>query len=161
VSERRILVIGSQCDALSRLDFLPQAARELYQVMIDPERGACVSALEEEGLLIDPSVQGTKQAIKRAYQRAAKDEATLFIAYIGHGERADDEFYLLPRDADNPPDSDTAVHLTNLIKEAHKKPVGQVDGSGKLARGSGACRPALRATRGIYWCRAARPGGCL
>lgn len=128
MSERRILVIGSQCDALGRLDFLPQAARQLYQVMMDPERGACVSALEEEGLLIDPSVQDTKQAIKNAYQRAAKDEATLFIAYIGHGERTDEDFYLLPRDADNPPDSDTAVHLTNLIKEAHKKSVGQVDG---------------------------------
>lgn len=128
MSERRILVIGSQCAALGQLDFLPQAARELYQVMIDPERGACVSALEEAGLLIDPSVQDTKQAIKKAYQRAAKDEATLFIAYIGHGERTDEDFYLLPRDAENPPDSDTAVHLTNLIKEAHKKSVGQVDG---------------------------------
>ena len=38
MSERRILVIGSQCDALGRLDFLPQAARELYQVMIDPAK---------------------------------------------------------------------------------------------------------------------------
>lgn len=128
MSERRILVIGSQCQALSQLGFLPQAAQELYRVMIDPERGACVSALEGEGLLIDPTVRDTKDAIKKAYRRAAKDEATLFIAYIGHGERADEDFYLLPQDAENPPDSDTAVHLTNLIKEAHKKAVGQVDG---------------------------------
>jgi NACHT domain/Tetratricopeptide repeat/Caspase domain len=128
VSERRILVIGSQCEALSQLGFLPQAARELYQVMLDPERGACVSALEDEGLLIDPTVRDAKDAIKMAYRRAAKDEATLFIAYIGHGERVDEDFYLLPRDAENPPDSDTAVHLTNLIKEAHKKAAGKVDG---------------------------------
>ncbi|PTR09165.1 tetratricopeptide repeat protein [Nitrosospira sp. Nsp5] len=128
MSERRILVIGSQCQALSQLGFLPQAAQELYRVMIDPERGACVSALEGEGLLIDPTVRDTKDAIKKAYRRAAKDEATLFIAYIGHGERADEDFYLLPQDAENPPDSDTAVHLTNIIKEAHKKAVGQVDG---------------------------------
>ena len=82
MSERRILVIGSQCEALGQLGFLPQAAWELYQVMIDPERGACVSALEGAGLIIDPSVNDTKDAIKKAYHRAARDEATLFIAYM-------------------------------------------------------------------------------
>ena len=40
MSERRILMIGSQCRALGRLAFLPQAAQELYAVMTDPERGA-------------------------------------------------------------------------------------------------------------------------
>ena len=120
MSERRILMIGSQCRALGRLAFLPQAAQELYAVMIDP--GDCVSAIEGGGgLLIDPTVEETKGAIKSAYLRAAKDEATLFIAYIGHGEKSGDDYYLLPNDAENPPDSDTAVHLTNLIKEAHKK----------------------------------------
>ncbi|SEK65570.1 tetratricopeptide repeat protein [Nitrosovibrio tenuis] len=128
MSERRVLVIASQCEALGQLGFLPQVAEELHKVMIDPERGACMPALDTGGLLIDPSVKETKDAIRKAYWRAAKDEATLFIAYIGHGEKADEDFYLLPRDAENPPDSDTAVHLTNLIKEAHKKAVGQVDG---------------------------------
>jgi len=45
MGQRRVLVIGSQCEALGRLDFLPKAAQELYRVMTDPERGACVSAL--------------------------------------------------------------------------------------------------------------------
>ncbi len=131
MSERRILMIGSQCRALGRLAFLPQAAQELYAVMIDP--GDCVSAIEGGGgLLIDPTVEETKGAIKSAYLRAAKDEATLFIAYIGHGEKSGDDYYLLPNDAENPPDSDTAVHLTNLIKEAHKKAPGKVDGLGVL-----------------------------
>ncbi len=128
MSERRILVIASQCEALGQLGFLPQVAEDFYNVMVDPERGACVPALDDGGLLIDPSVKDTKDAIKKAYWRSAKDEATLFITYIGHGEKTDEDFYLLPRDAENPPDSDTAVHLTNLIKEAHKKAVGQVDG---------------------------------
>ncbi len=128
MSERRVLVIASQCDILGQLDFLPHVAEELYSVMVDSERGACVPALDKGGLLIDPSVNETKDAIKEAYRRAAKDEATLFIAYIGHGEKADEDFYLLPRDAESPPDSDTAVHLTNLIKEAHKKGAGSVDG---------------------------------
>ena len=128
MSERRVLVIASQCEALGRLGFLPQVAEDFYNVMVDPERGACVPALDYGGLLIDPSVKETKDAIKKAFWCAAKDEATLFITYIGHGEKSDEDFYLLPRDAENPPDSDTAVHLTNVIKEAHKKAVGQVDG---------------------------------
>jgi len=45
LGERRILVIGSQCEALGDLAFLPQAAKDLYAVMTDPERGACVTAL--------------------------------------------------------------------------------------------------------------------
>jgi hypothetical protein len=123
---------AAQCRALGHLDFLPQAAEALYAVMTDPERGACVSALEGEGLLIDPSVGEAKDAIKAAYRRAARAEATLFIAYVGHGERADGDYYLLPQDAENPPDSDTALHLTNLIKEAHRKAAGRVDGLGVL-----------------------------
>jgi hypothetical protein len=132
MSQRRILVIGSQCEALQPLKFLPQAAQDLYAVMTDPERGACVSALEGEGLLIDPAVRDAKDAIRAAYRRAAKDGATLFIAYIGHGEHVRTRHYLLPRDAQIPPTADTAVHLTNLIMETHDTAPGQVDGLGVL-----------------------------
>jgi hypothetical protein len=134
MSERRILVIGSQCRALPHLAFLSQLAQDLYAVMTDPERGACVSAIEGDGLLLDPTVKKMKAAIRSAYFRAAKDEASLFIAYIGHGEKSvsGDDYYLLPDDAEIPPDSDTAVHLTNLIKEAHRNATGEVDGLGAL-----------------------------
>jgi hypothetical protein len=128
MAQRRILVIGSQCKALQRLEFLPQAALDFYAVMINPERGACVSAIDGEGLLIDPSVKDAKDAIRTAYRRAAKDEAALFIAYIGHGEHIRENYYLLPRDAEIPPTSDTAVHLTNLIMETHQIAVGRVGG---------------------------------
>ena len=127
MSERRILVIGSQCEALQPLNFLPQAAQDLYAVMTDHERGACVSAIGGEGLLIDPTVREAKEAIRAAYRRAAEDEATLFIAYIGHGEHVEEDFYLLPRDAQIPPTFDTAIHLTNLIKETHRN-VSGLDG---------------------------------
>ena len=80
MSERRVLVIASQCEALGHLYFLPHAAEDLYNVMIDPERGACIPALDQEGLLIDPTVAEAKNAIKEAYRRASKDEATLFVA---------------------------------------------------------------------------------
>jgi hypothetical protein len=128
MGQRRILVIGSQCEALQRLEFLPQAAQHLYAVMVDPERGACVSAVDGEGLLIDPVVKDAKDAIRTAYRRAAKDGAALFIAYVGHGEHVRENYYLLPRDAEIPPTSDTAVHLTNLIMETHQIAAGQVAG---------------------------------
>jgi hypothetical protein len=73
-------------------------------------------------------ITDAKDAIRIAYQRAAKDEAALFIAYIGHGEHAYDDYYLLPRDAQYPPTSDTALHVTNLIKETHRIAAGRVDG---------------------------------
>jgi hypothetical protein len=133
MGERRILVIGSQCDALGHLPFLPKAAEELYAVMTDPERGACVPALEEMGLLIDPDVAGVKQAIESAYLRAAKAEATLFIAYIGHGATLGRAFYLLPKDAKECPlTSQTAVPLITLILETHLNAPGQIDGLGVL-----------------------------
>jgi tetratricopeptide (TPR) repeat protein len=119
MSERRILVIGSQCDQLGRLSFLPQAAQDLYAVMTDPNLGGCVSALESSGLLCDPSVAEAKRAIKAAFERASQDEATLFLAFIGHGEYAGEDFYLLVKDASVPPDSESAIHLVQRIKELH------------------------------------------
>jgi len=117
MGERRVLVIGSQCKALNRLSFLPKAAEDLYRVMIDPELGGCVSALEGDGLICDPSVDEAIKAIELAFRRASQDEATLFLAFIGHGEYADEDFYLLPKDASVPPMSHTALHLVQLIKE--------------------------------------------
>src|SRR6516162_1079948 len=128
MTERRVLVIGSQCQALQHLAFLPSAAQELYAVMTDPERGACVPATEDGGLLLDPDLEKAEDAIETAYRRAAKDEAALFIAYIGHGDHVKNDYYLLPRDAKCPPTSRTALHLSNLIKETHRTTAGQVDG---------------------------------
>jgi tetratricopeptide (TPR) repeat protein len=133
MTERRVLVIGSQCKALGELSFLPSAARDIYAVMTDLERGSCVSALEGEGLLIDPTVQAAKGAISTAYARAALDEATLFITYIGHGQYSGDDFYLLPFNASSTPTSDTAINLTQLIKELYRNSQGRgVDGLGVL-----------------------------
>ena len=97
-------------------------------MMTDRERGACVSALDGEGLLIDPAVRGISRTRSKRVPARGKDAATLFIAYIGHGEHVNENYYLLPRDAQIPPTSDTAVHLTNLIMETHQIASGQVDG---------------------------------
>lgn len=131
MSQRRILVIGSQCANLNFLSFLPEVANHLYQVMTDSTLGACIPALPMTGLLIDPSVDETYNAVSEAYKAASEVRATLFIAYIGHGSMLMDDFYLLPSDATEPPSGRTAVNIVQHIKElaaAH----GSVDGLGLL-----------------------------
>jgi hypothetical protein len=118
MGERRILVIGSQCDALPRLMFLPSFAQDLYEAMIDPTLGQCTSALlNEVGLLLDPTVQQTKSKIRDAFRRASNDQVTLFLAYVGHGEVKGDDVYLLPKDANRPFNTDNAVYLVQVIRE--------------------------------------------
>lgn len=120
MGERRVLVIGSQCDIYSeKLSFLPSLAEELYQVMTDEAHGGCVSALPGSGLLMNACAAETRDAIKQAFELASKAQATLLLAFIGHGYFAegDEDFYFLPRNASDPPDSDTAVHLVQFIKE--------------------------------------------
>jgi Tetratricopeptide repeat/NACHT domain len=121
VGERRILLIGSQCERLNHLAFLPAAARDLYEVMTDRQLGGCVAALEGGGLLLDPSVRGSIEAIETAFQRASKDEATLIFAFIGHGVSVDEDFYLLATDASTTPTAQSAIHLVQLIKEQHRE----------------------------------------
>lgn len=53
MGQRRVLVIGTQCDKQGKLDCLPGHAEALYEALIDPETGGCVSALKnEKGLLL-------------------------------------------------------------------------------------------------------------
>jgi hypothetical protein len=118
VGGRNLLVIGSQCESLPELSFLPDVARKLYEAMTDPERGACQPALDPSGLVIDPTVDAAKTAIEMAFMRAANDRATLLFVFIGHGEQVseDGDFYLLPTDAEVPPRDRTALNLVNEIK---------------------------------------------
>ena len=87
-------------------------------MMIDPDLGQCLPARPEGGLLIDPTVTEARSAIIDSFRRASEQQATLILAYIGHGEYARERFYLLPRDAEVPP-RDTAVHLVELIDELY------------------------------------------
>jgi tetratricopeptide (TPR) repeat protein len=127
MGQRRILVIGSQCRAEQQLSFLPDFAERFYNAMIDDEQGQCVPALPEGGLLLDPTVVRAKDAIRAAYRRASQDQATLFLAFIGHGRSSGDDFYLLPKDAQSPLNSDNAVYLVQLIRDEFQG-VGEVDG---------------------------------
>ncbi len=123
VGGRNLLVIGSQCESLPKLSFLPDVATKLYEAMTDPERGACQSALDPSGLVIDPTVAEAKKAIRTAFERAANDEATLLLAVIGHGEQVteDGDFYFLPTNAEVPPAGDTALNLVNHVKDLRRQ----------------------------------------
>jgi hypothetical protein len=90
------------------LPFLPGLAQEFYTVTTDAQLGGCVPALDDGGLLIDPPFVLARDAIKTAFWRASDDEATLFLAFIGHGEYAGTDLDLLPYDAPGQPDSDMA-----------------------------------------------------
>jgi hypothetical protein len=128
---RRILVIGSQCKQMQPLSFLPELARQFYAVMTDPHLGQCTAALPQEeggGLLLDPTHQRVREAIRRAFRLAAHGYDTLILSYIGHGERSHaGRLYLMPCDADFPLKPTTAVDVIRLIEDLLEE-FGGVDG---------------------------------
>ncbi len=95
MGERHILIIGSQCEAIRPpLSFLPQVAQDLFRVMTDPQVGNCSASPAANGLLINPTADEAKQAIKDAFADASRHEATLVLAFIGHGLFVGNDFYL-------------------------------------------------------------------
>ena len=130
MGERRVLVIGSQCQALGEtsLAFLPRAATDLATVLLDPNLGACKPALEDgTALLLNPTLTELDDVVKGAVSRASRDEATLFVAFIGHGDYAGKDFYLLPLDSTIPPNSRTGFLLAQRLLELLRE-YDQLDG---------------------------------
>jgi tetratricopeptide (TPR) repeat protein len=123
MGQRRILVIGSQCDALGPLNFLPELAKQLYDVFTNPNIGMCVSALEgQKGLLIDQGSSEVRAAIKTAFNHASQKGDTLIVALIGHGVSVeDDDFYYMAKDSSAQPDSEIAVQLVQILKESYRQ----------------------------------------
>src|SRR5271157_4342824 len=123
--QRRLLVIGSQCDILKKLDFLPEVAKRLHALLRHPGPGGCEGVPPEDcpsGLLLDPTVKAAKDAIQTAIEEAARAGATLILAYIGHGEFPDEmsgDLYLMPRDA-TVPTAHNAIDFTVHIKDCIK-----------------------------------------
>ena len=105
----RLLVIGSQCDILNELKFLPEVAERLHALLIHPGPGECVGVPlngRPPGLLLDPTVVEARAAMEGAFLDAARDGATLILAYIGHGEfphERSGSFFLMPTDAEPTP----------------------------------------------------------
>jgi len=112
------LVIASQCASLNLLSFLPEAAKDVAEALLDPEVGGCVPALADgRRMLVDPTMVELDDAVAEAFERASEDEATLFIALVGHGDYADDDFYFLTKDTTDPVNSRNSFLLAQRIKE--------------------------------------------
>jgi tetratricopeptide (TPR) repeat protein len=121
---RRVLVIGSQCDKLNTLSFLPEVAVRLHALLTSPGPGECLGAMvgNPTGLLVDATVSETKAAIRTAIESASKAQETLILAYIGHGDFPDErsgDFYLMPKDATEPT-MDGAIYFAEFIKDRIK-----------------------------------------
>ncbi|WP_329248852.1 hypothetical protein OG223_17060 [Streptomyces sp. NBC_01478] len=114
---RLALVIGSQCESLGlgkHLESLETAAGELDEAVRRPAIGGCSHALPElDGPLLNPSRDKLNGALVDAFDRADRERAVLVLAYIGHGLRTDDEYYVLPRDAEE--DLGARIHPYPLV----------------------------------------------
>jgi hypothetical protein len=122
VGERRALVIGARNDLFGKLTFVEEVARDLHATLMDDRLGACLPALPcGRDLLIGgaASCAGIKSALGEAMHAAALDRATLFVYFLGHGCREDEDFYLIAGDTpgQGPVDSDTAIAIGQRVKE--------------------------------------------
>ncbi|MBF6125988.1 ATP-binding protein [Nocardia brasiliensis] len=113
---RLALVIGSECAALPELGFVHGLAEELYARLT--ATGEWTAAVQREGPVIDPNAGELADAIGNAFDNACERQASLLVAFIGHGiSTGAEDFYLLAHDSPALPDSRTAVHLTQAIRE--------------------------------------------
>ena len=122
MGERRALLIGVQNDRFGRLDFVPEVIKDLCAAVLDPEYGACRPALPDGGeLLTGP--EATRAAIMTALgdamASAGREQATLFVYFLGHGHKNGEDFYLVAANTPGPEriDSENAVPLGQRIKE--------------------------------------------
>src|SRR5580704_15296819 len=118
MTQRQILVVGSQNQPRGKLEGLEDVARKLYDLMIHQEFGVCKPAIPDGSLLLNPARIDVRSAITDSIQSASDQQATLILAFLGHGEYIDDRFYYLPCDA--PVErltSDNAVNLVQVLEE--------------------------------------------
>ncbi len=116
VANRFALIVGSQCAALPRLGFVEELASGLYSALT---RGGGWQPVVDSGLLLNPTVAELKREIKKAFAVANASSATLLISFLGHGSSVGtQDFRLLAVDSPgSSADSDTAVHLTQAMRE--------------------------------------------
>ncbi|MEU7218439.1 tetratricopeptide repeat protein [Nocardia iowensis] len=113
---RLALVVGSECEALGELGFTGELATGLYGNLT--EAGGWRSAIAEDGPVLNPTAAQLVTAVDEAFAAAAERQATLLLAFIGHGVATNaEDFYLLGLDSPAVPNSRNAFHLTQEIRE--------------------------------------------
>ncbi|EWS99934.1 hypothetical protein N865_19730 [Intrasporangium oryzae NRRL B-24470] len=112
-----MLFIGSQCGGLPNLPlpFLPSAAKDLFDVLVDPDRGGCQP--DASRLVLDPDLTTMVAEVKAAVSAADEAQATLLLAFVGHAEAVGNDLYLLPMDGESPPSMDTGFLFGQRLAE--------------------------------------------
>ncbi|MFC9439706.1 ATP-binding protein [Nocardia sp. NPDC057030] len=113
---RLALVVGSECAALGELGFAGELAVELEgQLRGAGEWGAATGAA---GAVVNPTAAQLVKAIDEAFATASAQQATLLVAFVGHGAAiGDGDFFLLAHDSPAVPNSQNAFHLAQGIRE--------------------------------------------
>jgi hypothetical protein len=105
VTRRLVLVVGSQCEALDQLSFLPDGAGphdlgslpppkrlvgDLHHLLVEGP-GGCrpvhVRGESQPGLLLNPTHEVAEAALVAAIAQAHEQEAVLVLCFVGHGSR--------------------------------------------------------------------------
>ena len=134
MGERRALLIGVRNNRFGKLDFVPEVvSRSARGGPRRPVRGVPDLRFRTAGSS-SPSPAATTRAeivkaIDDAMASAGRDQATLFVYFLGHGHKEDEDFYLVASDTPGPNliDSENAVPLGQRIKELLRQYPG-VDG---------------------------------
>ncbi len=108
--------MGSECKALGELGFPLQLATDLHSRLTT--LGGWDSARTVEGPLLNPTTRELTAEIKAAFALAARSQAALLISFVGHGVATGrDNFFLLAHDSPQHPESDTALHIIQVLSE--------------------------------------------
>src|SRR5512142_1861864 len=119
VSGRLALVIGSECDALGELGFVQDRAQELLDTLAELGEWEAVDGGPDP--LLDPTAAALDEVVATAFAEASRREATLLLAFIGHGQAdGGEDYYLLAKDSPATPNSRTAFHLSQRVRELLK-----------------------------------------
>ncbi|MFI9405821.1 tetratricopeptide repeat protein [Nocardia sp. NPDC052316] len=113
---RLALVVGSECKALGELGFPLQLATDLHSRLTT--LGDWTSARPDDGPLLNPTTRELVAEVKAAFALAARRQAALLISFVGHGvATGSGNFFLLAHDSPQHPESDTALHVIQVISE--------------------------------------------
>lgn len=87
MGRRHLLIIATQCGAMSTLDDLDAGALALEAALVDDTRGACEPGLPDgrAACLGPQTAQEVTNTVLAAAQHAADNDATLVLALLGHG----------------------------------------------------------------------------
>lgn len=115
MADRLAPVIGSECAALGELEFPATLACGLHDTLT--RDGVWHPAVGGAGPLLDPSFDEMRHAVTAAFAAANARQATLLIAFVGHGmTTAAKDFHLMCTDSPAQPDPESAFHLAEGIR---------------------------------------------